>query len=178
LHFVPTTTLSNPNYRRPASASGGGFTLLETIVAIGICGFALTAFFVATGQALHIVKGGRDVSCASEVLQERMESFRAANPWENLITPATFSSLVTNATEIASSLPSATESFTISDYPADGNSFSVNRSATGTIATSGAALPAAQRCILVTAQVSWTGWSALVRTRTLTSIITKGGLAP
>jgi type II secretory pathway pseudopilin PulG len=170
---LPAAPVSlHPNRR------GAAFTLVETMVAMGICGFALSAFFVATGQAVHIVKSARETGCASELLQQRMERFRAANPWANLTSPSSVSSMVTAATEIGSSIPGATETFTISDYPADGNSFTVTRSSSGTITSSGAALPTTQRCVLVNSLVTWTGWSSLNRTRTLTSIITKGGVTP
>ncbi len=152
--------------------------MVETVVAMGICAFALSAFYAATGQALHIVKSGREATCASELLQQRMERFRATNPWANLTAPSTVSTIVTPATEIGSSVPGAREVFTISDYPADGNSFTVTRDSSGTVTTSGSALPTTQRCVLISARVTWTGWAGLTRARFLTSIITKGGITP
>jgi type II secretory pathway pseudopilin PulG len=155
-----------------------GFTLVDAMLATAICGFAITALFAATGQALHVVKAAREAGCASELLQQRMERFRASSPWSNLASPSTAATMVSTATEIGPSLPGATEIFTFSDYPSDGNSFTVTRNAGGTVTTTGSALPSTQRCVAISGKVTWTGWSGLNRSRTLLTIITKGGITP
>jgi len=154
------------------------FTLVETLVASAMCGFTVSAFYAATGQAMHIAKAAREVACGSEILQQRIEAFRKASPWTNLTTPSTFSSLVSGTTAMNTNLPGASESYVVSDYPADGNSFSVTRAANGTLSTTGGALPSTQTSILVVATVKWTGWARTTHTRTIRTIISQGGLAP
>jgi hypothetical protein len=188
------------------------FTLIETMMAVLICGAAITMFFVATGHALHVAKTGRDISCASEILQERVEFFRGftsdspKSSWESLLTQSKlaalpdFSTSSTLSSEVQSTLPNATQTFTVSDsFPSGGGlpgggtglSYTVTVSPGGTITTSGSDLSAAQRCVCVTATVTWltdTGGAKWVTvngntvthnlSRSITTIITKNGLSP
>src|SRR5579862_684550 len=63
--FSMHASTPNGSNIRPGFAARG-FTLLETLIAVLICGVAITALFAATGQALHIAVSGRDVVCASQ----------------------------------------------------------------------------------------------------------------
>ena len=154
------------------------FSLVETVVALAMCGFSVSAFYAATGQAMHIAKGAREVVCGSEILQQRIEGFRKASPWSNLTTPAAFSNLVAGTTAMNTNLPGASETYIVSDYPADGNSFTVTRSASGALSTTGSALPSSQTSVLVACTVTWTSWARTTHTRTIRTIISQGGLAP
>ncbi len=175
------------NATRFSRARSGGFTLVDAMLATAICGFALTALFAATGQALHVVKSAREAGCANELLQQRMEAFRSYTPpplpvisasWSNLLSPTAASKFLTNATAIGSSLPGASETFTISDYPNATNTFTISRSASGAVTTTGSALLTSQRCVKITGQVTWNGWAGLNRSRNLQTIITKSGIMP
>ena len=68
-----------------------GFTLVESVVAMGVATVALLGFYASEQQASRIARAGRTVASASEMLQERIEAFRYAPPWTNITTAALFS---------------------------------------------------------------------------------------
>lgn len=182
------------------------------MMAVLICGAAITMFFVATGHALHVAKTGRDISCASEILQERVEFFRGftsdytGSAWETLLAQAKlaglpdFPSSLVLSSEVQATLPNATQTFTVSDsFPGGGGlpgggtglSYTLTINPDGTYTTSGSDLSTTQRCVCVTATVTWitdTGgakWMTVngntvahTLSRSITTIITKNGLSP
>lgn len=136
---------------------------------------ALTAFYASSGQAVRIVKNGKETALASQLLQERIEALRSAPLWTSVTTPAGVSAVITSATLTAANLPGATETVTIASYPAGGTPIVVTRAPGGAIVTSGSSL-SAQKCVKLTLQVSWTGVGNTARSRQLATLLTKGGL--
>jgi type II secretory pathway pseudopilin PulG len=159
--------------RRPRHAAG--FTLAETLISIAITVLSLAAFFAATGQAIRIVRSGKEIAAASQMLQQRIETFRYSHPWTNVTTETGISNLVKTDASTASTFSNATETFTIVPYPAGGTPLVVTRSPQGAIASSGPSL-ATEKCVRVTAAVTWTGNGGVQRTREVSTIMTKGGL--
>lgn len=156
-----------------------GFTLVETMFAVAISVMGLAGFFAASGQALRIVKSGKELGSASELLQQRVEAFRAAgvSHWSSkLLSPAGAASVVTSAQGAASTFPVVTESYVITPFPATGASFTVLRTGTAAPGTSGSALPAGAKCVRITGQVTWSSSNNRSRSRSLSTILTKGGL--
>jgi type II secretory pathway pseudopilin PulG len=166
--------LSSTDHRRSGSRSG--FTLVETVVALGVAVAAMTAFFASAGQAIRVLKSGKETASASLLLQQRTEALRANRLWSNITTVGGFTKLITNAAAASPGLPGATEMFTVSAYPPDGSSFTITRDSSGAISTAGASLASSQRCVKVRAQLSWIGVGKLSRNRAQATLLAKGGI--
>ena len=162
-------------FTRPSRGFIGAFTLVEVMVAMMLSVLALTAFYASSGQAVRVVKSGKETALASQLLQERIEALRSASLWSSITTPAGVRAVLNNATVTASNLPGVTETVTVASYPAGGTPIVVTRSPGGTFSTSGASL-SAQKCVKVTLQVSWTGVANTARSRQIATLIAKGGL--
>ena len=74
------------------------FSLVEVVIAMMITVIAITAFYSSAGQALRIMKAGKEVALASEILQERMETLRAAPLWTSVTAPGGVGTAVANPT--------------------------------------------------------------------------------
>ena len=108
-----------------------GFTLVESVVAMGMTAVALAGFYASEQQAARIARSGRTVASASEMLQERIEAFRYAPPWTNVTTGAGIASVAAGAPAIATTFGYASETFTVTGFPSGGQLI-VTRSPTGT----------------------------------------------
>lgn len=159
----------------PSTRRCSAFSLVETLVSVGISIIAITGFYGSSGQAMRVLRSGRQIVSASQILQERIEKFRSNTLWSNVTTPQGITALVTNATSSAVNFPAVTETFTVVAYPTAGTPIIVTRSPNGTITSSGSTL-AAQSGVKLTVQASWTGSGATTRTRQLATILTRGGL--
>ena len=159
----------------PSARRRRAFSLVETLIAIGISIIALTGFYGSSAQAMRILRTGRQVVSASQISQERIETIRTSTRWSSITTPQGLSALVANATASAANFPAVTETFTLVAYPTAGTPIVVTRSASGTITSSGSTL-SAQSCVKLTVQTSWSGNGGTTRTRQLATILTRGGL--
>lgn len=155
--------------------SESAFTLSETLISIAVTLISLVAFFAATGQAIRIVRSGKEIAAASQMLQQRIETFRYAPPWTNATTPEGISNLIKTAAATASTFQDATETFTVTPYPAGGPPLVVTRSSKGVISSTGPSM-SGEKCVQFTASVSWTGLGGSPRSRQVSTIMTKGGL--
>jgi Tfp pilus assembly protein PilV len=151
------------------------FSLVEVVIAMMITVIAVTTFYASVGQAVRVMKAGKEDVLASQIVQERIEALRSAPLWASVTTPGGFSSVIAGATQSAASLQGATETFTITSYPSGGTPIVVTRSSAGTVTTSGSSL-SAQFCVMLTARVNWRGVGNIARSRQVSTIITKGGL--
>ena len=151
------------------------FSLVEVVVAMMITVIAITAFYASAGQALRIMKAGKETVLGSQLLQQRIETLRSAPLWTSVTTSDGIQSVVSGATQSAANLPGATETVTVTSYPSGGTPIVVTRSASGTFTTSGASL-SAQNCVRLTVRVNWTGVGNVARSRQMSTIVTKGGL--
>ena len=57
----------------------GGSTLIEASIAAAICALFLGSLFTLNTQTMSTLKMAREVACASQVLQQRIEGMRIAN---------------------------------------------------------------------------------------------------
>ena len=78
---------------------------------------SITTFYASAGQALRIMKAGKETVLGSQLLQQRIEALRSAPLWTSVTTPDGLSSVVAGATQSAGNLPGATETFTVTSYP-------------------------------------------------------------
>lgn len=162
-------------FTQPFARSRAAFTLVEVLIAMMLSVLALTAFYASSGQAVRIVKSGKETALASQLLQERIEAMRSAPLWASVTTPAGVSATINSASLTAANFPGATETVTIASYPAGGTPIVVTRTPGGSIATSGASL-STQKCVKLTVQVSWTGVGNRARNRQIATLLTRGGL--
>ena len=149
-------------------------------MAVGLSVLALGAFYVSSTQAVRIVRVGKENVYASQLLQERMEAFRAAPAWTDITTAAGISTLVATPTSTAANFPQVTESYTVSTYypiptaPAP-SPLRISRAPNGTF-TSAGATPIPSSAIKVTIQADWVGANRVARSRQLSTIICKNGV--
>ena len=149
-------------------------------MAVALSLIAVTAFYASSTQAVRIVRIGKENAFASQLLQERIDAFRATPYWSNVTTSAGISSMVTAATATAANFPKATETITVSTYypaptaPAPAP-LTITRSPTGTITTAGAT-PIPSSAVKVTIKASWTGTGNIARSRQLATIMSKNGI--
>ena len=151
------------------------FSLAETLMAVAISIIAATSFYAAAGQAVRIVKTGKETAYASQMLQQRVESFRATPLWANVTTVDGLNNLMTGATATAANFPGATETCTVVTYPNPGTPLIVTRSPGGIISSSGPSL-STEKCVKVTFKVNWIGTGHTSRSREVATVLTKGGL--
>ena len=159
----------------PSARRCAAFSLVEVVVAMMVTVIAITAFYASAGQALRLMKAGKETVLGSQMLQQRIEALRSAPLWTSVTTPAGLGSVVSAVTLSAANLQGATETFTVTSYPSGGTPIVVTRSPTGTRTTSGPSL-SAQSCVKLTVQVNWTGVGNVARSREMSTIVTKGGL--
>lgn len=123
---------------------------------------------------------GRENVYASQMLQERMDTFRSASSFTKVTTAAGVRALVTSATDVAANFPAATETFTVSTYyptpaaptPAP---LVVTRTPSGTLSSAGAT-PIPNSAVKVSIQTSWTGTGGVARSRQLSTIMSSNGV--
>src|SRR5690349_12057158 len=64
--------------RRP-TAKQGGFALIECTIATAVSALFLGSLFLVNSSAMDTIQMARQSACASQVLQQRIESLRIAN---------------------------------------------------------------------------------------------------
>ena len=162
--------------KRPAKSkrSQQGFTIVESVVAMGMTAIALLGFYTSEQQAARIARAGRAVASASEMLQERIEAFRYAPPWTNVTTAAGIASVTASAPAIAANFTYVSETFTVQGYPS-GSQLVVTRSPSGTFTNNGVDL-SSSRCVKLTVTATWLAPGNVSRTRQISTIVTRGGI--
>ena len=153
-----------------------GFTLTETVVAMGICSVALSGFYVSVAQGLRIVKLATEQGAASQLLEQRFEELRARPMWRNVITISGIKAALAEEVAGASILAQASETCTVGPYPGEAIAFSVTRQPDGTLSATGGSLPGSQTSVRVVSSVSWGAPPQPRRTRSVATVFTKGGL--
>ena len=114
-----------------------GFTLVEVMIAAGILVTGFAAVYIASSQCMRISKESRDLSLASQVLQERMENLRSTlfSGSNSSIDAGRFQTLIASPTYSGTScfrLP-GTETFTITNALASSGTLT----ASGNVLTGG-----------------------------------------
>src|SRR5438105_3784395 len=65
------------------SAHLRGSTLIESTIAAAVCALFLGSLFTVNTSTMESIKMAREVACASQVLQQRIEAMRIAN-WHQI----------------------------------------------------------------------------------------------
>ena len=151
-----------------------GFAFVEALVAASVAVIALGGFYASAQQAARVLRMGKEVVSASEMLQQRIEALRYAPPWSNVTTATGIVGVVAAATGAAANFSNVTETFTVSGYPS-GSQLVVTRAPAGTFTNNGVDLSSTS-CVKVTVMATWTGIGNIQRSRQLSTIMSKGGL--
>jgi uncharacterized protein (TIGR02598 family) len=155
-----------------------GFTLIETIVATGISALFLGTLFTFNMASMDTIKMSRESACASQILQQRIESLRIAN-WHQVTDPNWLQTNLLNADAAGTSqLKSVSETLTITPYG------SASTGTTQLARTNGAASIVSTSSLLTENAVKIV-WSVNYRgapndranTRQTVAILAKGGVA-
>ena len=85
------------------------FSLVEVVVAMMITVLAITAFYASAGQALRVMKAGKETVLASQLLQERIEGIRSAPLWTSVAAPDRLKIAVAGSTQSGANLQGAGE---------------------------------------------------------------------
>ncbi len=152
-----------------------GFTLVESIVAIAVGLLAMVVFYVSSSQALRLIRSGKQMANASQLVQMRLETIRLATSWASVTTPSELQKLVTDVAPSSANLSDEAESYIVTPYPSNGSSLTVARSVAGAMSSGGTDL-SSQKCVMVTVTLSWSGPAKSQRKCQLSTIITKGGI--
>ena len=156
-----------------------GFSIVETVIALGVGGLALSGSMVINSQQLRMVKSTRDSSAASHSMQERVEQLRIAN-WVDITDPLYLSDTLfaTNPKSVAP-LDSYRERITVQAWPdpavCEPLVVEKTNKAAPRIVLSGTGL-ADERLAKVDVRIEWVA-SGRTRVRELTTIISNGGIS-
>ena len=178
------------------------FTLTEVLIALVVVAFFGVAVFATNARLMVALKGQRETTAASMMLQERMEAFRSisytglgstaasatASPSPS---PPTYAAdIVANTTVSETQLGggvsgSLSETITISGYmdtagncppTVSGSNQWIRNAAspTGSLVASTANMSTSYDLIQVDVQLSWTGANGRTRKREMTAVFGKG----
>src|SRR4051812_40295537 len=67
-------------------AKSGGFSLIENLIACTVIAIGLVATYTLNTQSMATLRLANEESCASQVLQQRVEQLRIAN-WQRISSP-------------------------------------------------------------------------------------------
>ena len=156
-----------------------GITLIETVIASGVSALFLGSLFTMNIASMDAMRIAREIACASQVLQQRIESLRIAN-WHQ-VTDANW--LQTNLLNVdapgASPLKDLTETLTISPYGSTtvGNTQLTRSAGSVSIVSNNTAL-LAENAIKVVWSLNYTGApNGRCNSRQVVAILAKGGVA-
>ena len=162
--------------RKPRTS---GTTLIEATIAAATSALFLSSLFTMNMTAMKTIRTSREAGCASQVLQQRVESMRIAN-WHQ-ITDADWVSTNLLGSEAAGydGLNQMTETLTLVPYgSATMNNTQIVRSGgTTTIVNRNDALLAEHAVKVIWTVVYSGGINCQVTTRQAVAILAKGGVA-
>jgi hypothetical protein len=164
---------------RPLRATPNGFALIECTIATAISALFLGSLFLMNSSTMDTIQMARESACASQLLQQRVESMRIAN-WHQ-VTDASW--LVTNLLNSdapgSNQLKNVSETLTLVPYGSNsgGNTQLTRANGVARIATNDSALLGENAVKII-----WTvNYTAAPNDRTISrqivAILAKGGVA-
>ncbi|MDP9254613.1 MAG: hypothetical protein M3O66_06735 [Verrucomicrobiota bacterium] len=157
----------------------GGTTLVEAMIAAAISALFLGSLFAMNTSSMATIKMSRDVACASQVLQQRIESLRIAN-WHQITDAVWLCDNILNVDAAgAGQLKDASETITLIPYGSStsGNTKLTRAGSLATIVNLNNAL-LAENALKVIWAVTYTGTpNNRSTTRQTVAILAKGGVA-
>src|SRR5437588_5305199 len=164
---------------RRTRAERTGFALIECTIATAISALFLGSLFLMNSSAMDTIQMARDSACASQILQQRIESMRIAN-WHQ-VTDANwlFTNLFNSDAPGSSQLKNVSETLTLVPYGSStvGNTQLTRTNGTATVVSSNSAL-LAENAIKVIWTVNYTAApNDRVISRQIVAILATAGLA-
>jgi hypothetical protein len=99
----------------PPSAQCGS-TLIESTIAAAICALFLSSLFTMNSATLSTIRMAREAACASQILQQRIESLRIAN-WHQVTDSEWLrTNLLSNDAAGSNGLKNLSETLTLTPY--------------------------------------------------------------
>jgi prepilin-type N-terminal cleavage/methylation domain-containing protein len=154
--------------------SKGGFTYIETMVAVAIVALFFGALYALNTQCLYLLNSGRQAAAAGQSLQDRIEQFRSCT-WEQLTDASYIQNNVLNASTTSGyNIVGSTEMVMLTGYP-------TATTPTTVVRTNGTANTISNNSNLVNddmvridVSLTWVaGLGARARSQSLSSIIAK-----
>lgn len=160
-------------------ASSAGGTLIEASIAAATSALFLGSLFTANMTAMKAIRTSREAGCASQVLQQRVESMRIAN-WHQITDPDWASAnLLGSEAAGHDGLNQMTETLTLVPYGSatENNTQLVRSGGTTTIVNRNDELLAENAVKVIWTVVYSGGINGQVTTRQTVAILAKGGVA-
>jgi hypothetical protein len=156
----------------------GGQTIVEAMMAAGISALYLASLFTMNASSMGTIKMARESACASQVLQQRIESLRIAN-WHQVTDANWLQTNLLNADAPgANQLKSLNETLVIAAY-GSGTTGTIQLTRSGGVASivnNDALLT--ENAVKVTWTVNYIGSpNARSNSRQTVAILAKGGVA-
>lgn len=155
-----------------------GHTIVESVIAAGISALYLGSLFTMNASSMSTIKMARESACASQVLQQRIESLRIAN-WHQVTDSNWLRLNILNADAAgANQLNSASETLLIAPYGSSNTgTIQLTRcDGVASIVTNAALLT--ENAVKVTWTVNYIGApNARSMSRQTVAILAKGGVA-
>src|SRR5437870_5661747 len=165
--------------RQSRAQQAGGFALIECTIATAIAALFLGSLFLMNTSAMGTIQMARETACASQVLQQRIESMRIAN-WHQ-VTDADWvqTNLLNSDAPGTSQLKNISETLTLAPYgsSAIGNTqLTRSRGVVSIIAKNTTLL--AENAIKIIWTINYTGApNDRPASRQTVAILAKGGVA-
>ena len=162
--------------RKPRAS---GATLIEATIAAATSALFLGSLFTANMTAMKTIRTSREAGCASQVLQQRVESMRIAN-WPQITDPDWSSAnLLSSEAAGYDGLSQMTETLTLIPYGSatTNNTQLIRSGGTTTIVNRNDALLAENAVKVIWKVVYSGGINGNVTTRQAVAILAKGGVA-
>jgi len=156
-----------------------GTTLVESTIAAGISALFLGSLFVMNTSSMDTIKMARENACASQVLQQRVESLRIAN-WHQVTDANWLKTNLLNADANGSTqLKNISETLTISPYGSDNvGDTQVTRSAGSASIVSNNVALLSENAVKIVWNVSYKGApNDRTNSHQTVAILGKGGVA-
>ena len=156
-----------------------GFALIESAIATSISALFLGSLFLLNTSAMDTITMAREAACASQVLQQRIESMRIAN-WHQ-VTDATWlrTNLLNSDAPGANQLKGTSETVTLVPYGSStvGNTQLTRTNGTASIVTNNTTL-LSESALKIIWTVNYTGApNDRSMSRQTVAIVAKGGVA-
>jgi len=164
--------------RRPRTAYTG-FALVECTIATAISALFLGSLFLMNSSAMDTIQMARQSACASQVLQQRVESMRIAN-WHQ-VTDANWllTNLLNSDAPGSSQLKDMSETLTLVPYGSStvGNTQLVRGGGSASIVSNSTAL-LAENALKIIWTVNYTSApNNRTSSRQIVAVLAKGGVA-
>ncbi len=164
---------------RPSTEAKMGFALIECTIATAISALFLGSLFLMNSSAMDTIQMARESACASQVLQQRIESMRIAN-WHQVTDANWLSANLLNADAPgANQLKNVSETLTLVPYGSStvGNTQLTRTNGVTTLVSNNAAL-LAENAIKIIWTASYTAApNDRPISRQIVAILAKGGVA-